>query len=391
MENEQESEETAHMEEGYAAEKEGAGGQREGEERKERAANDGDVQNGAEREMGICLKCGKTAPLYNNLCEDCFRSSVRVSHLPHVLKMKICLKCSYMMNPQTGQRVVEWKEGVKETVENSMEIRKDAHLLSIETTFRERDDYIIDVETEVEAELAGLTFRERHSSEMRLTYGVCNRCSRQYGNYYEALIQLRGGKRPLTEEEIEYAEGLVERKVEESGAENAFISRVESIHKGRDFYLGDRSLGKEIARELHHHFGGEFLETFSLAGRKDGRDVHRATYLVRLSDYRTGDFVLFEERVHRITKVGTKTIALVSLTTGKDTTVKERDYSGIHPIAGDIVEAVVVSALEDEAQLLDPVNYRTVAVLTPHHPLRAGETVKAFRYEERLYLLPESD
>jgi len=391
MENELESEENAHTEVGEPAGNERASGQSEGEERKGRKGNGKDVQNGAEREMGICLKCGKTAPLYHNLCEDCFRSSVRVSHLPHVLKMKICLRCSYMMNPQTGQRIVEWKEGVKETVENFMEIRKDAHLLSLETTFRERDDYIFDVETGVEAELEGFIFWERHSSEMRLTYGVCNRCSRQYGNYYEALIQLRGGKRLLTEEEIEYAEDLVERKVEESGAENAFISRVESIHKGRDFYLGDRSLGKDIARELHHHFGGEFLETFSLAGRKDGRDVHRATYLVRLSDYRAGDFVLFGERVHRITKVGTKTIALVSLTTGKDTTVKERDYSGIHPIAGDIVEAVVVSALKDEAQLLDPVNYRTVAVLTPHHPLRAGETVKVFRYEERLYLLPESE
>lgn len=344
-----------------------------------------------EEEKGVCLKCGKTAILYNHLCEDCFRSSVRVSHLPHVLRMKICLKCSHMMNPQTGQRGTEWERGVEEVVQNSIEIHRDARLLSLDISFRERDDYILDIEAEVKAKLAGVVFRERHRAEMRLTYGVCNRCSRQYGNYYEAVIQFRGGRRPLTEEEIQYAEGLVGRRVEESGAENAFITRVEAIHKGRDFYLGDRALGKEIARELQHHFGGEFLESFSIAGRKDGRDIHRATYLVRLSDYRTGDFVLFEEKVHRITKVGAKVLTLVSLTTGEVRTVKEREFRGIHPIAGDIVEAVVVSAVKDEAQLLDPVSYRTVVVLTPHQSLRAGETVKVFRYEERLYLLPESE
>ncbi|MCK4614864.1 MAG: hypothetical protein KAU14_08675, partial [Thermoplasmata archaeon] len=326
---------------------------------------------------------------YNHTCEDCFRASTEPSKLPQVLKMKICLRCNYMVNPSTNQRVVEWEKGIEEVVRDALVLHKSAALRSLEIDRHERDDYLMDLRVGAGCDIMGLKFTQEHTSELRITYGVCNRCSRQYGNYYEAIIQLRGGRRSLSEEELDYAVGAVEKRVAGSGAENAFITRAERIHRGLDFYLGDKSLAKEIARELQHYFGGSYLESFSLVGRKDGKDVYRTTYLVRAPDYRAGDFVSYHNRIFLLEKAGEKSAAIYNLITGKSKTLKERELDKLKVIEGDVVEAVVVSISEKEAQLLDPVSYKTVSVLTPI-PLTPGETVRVFRYEGGLYLVPTS-
>ncbi len=335
----------------------------------------------------ICLVCGKSGELYNNMCETCFRTSHTASSLPDVLKMKICSRCNYMVNPSSNQRVVSWEEGIPILVEDALDTHAMASPARVDVSHHERDDYLMDLEVHVECEIMGLHYREAHAPELRISYGVCNRCSRQFGNYYEAIIQLRGGKRSISANELEIASQIVKKRIDEATGENAFITQFQEIHKGLDWYMGDKGVAKEIARELQHHFGAEFQETYSLAGRKDGKEIYRSTYLVRLPDYRAGDFITYEGRVHLLEKTGGRSATLQDLVQGNTFVLKERELHKIKVIKGDVMETVVVSSNKGEAQLLDPVNYRTKPVKTPVQ-LEAGGTVKVFRYEGDLFVLP---
>ena len=336
----------------------------------------------------VCLLCGVEGGRYDNMCEDCFRKKTRVSSLPSVLKMKVCLRCNYMVNPGSNQRIVEWHDGIREVTNEALELKEKATIGSLDVDFNERDDYLLDVAATVTSHLLGLKFHESHSLELRLDYGVCNRCSRMHGNYYEAIIQFRGGRRPPSDTELEKTNALVLKRASESESENGFISNVRSMHKGLDFYLGDKSLGRVIARELQHLFGGSFQESFSLAGKKDGKEVYRATYLVRLPEYRAGDFVNYGSDIYLLETVSERSVVIRNLVTGKRIALKEREKDDIKLLHGEVVEAVVVSISQGEAQILDPVSYRTVPVIPPV-PLSSGETVSVFRFEERLYLVPD--
>lgn len=336
----------------------------------------------------LCLKCGGPEGKYSHMCEKCYRSSVVPSTLPKVLKMKICSSCSFMVNVTSNQRIVEWENGIRELVKESLSVIEDGTLLDFTIHRNGRDDYLTFLEVQSEIEHSGLLFHQDHSCELRITYGVCNRCSRQSGNYFEANIQFRGGKRSLTDEELKYAMAHVRQRIDESTAENAFISHIDQIHKGLDFYLGDKSVAKEIARDLQHHFGAHFQESFSLAGRKDGKDIYRSTYLVRLLDLRTRDFVNYRDSIHILAKVHEKSASVIELTTGQKSNLVERDLEKLKLVHGDVVEALVVSAESGEAQVLDPASYKTVSVITPQ-PLSSGESYTFFRCEEGLFKIPD--
>ena len=336
----------------------------------------------------LCLKCGTPGGPYNNMCEACFRSSLIPSELPRVLKMKICSSCSYMVNISSNQRVIEWERGIGELVTESLSLAENAFLIDIDIQQKVRDDYLIFLNVQCEIDYMGVHFRQDHSSELRITYGVCNRCSRQSGNYYEAIIQLRGGKRRLTDEELEFSMALINKRIGESTAENAFITSMGAVHKGLDYSMGDKSVAKEIAKELQNHFGAHFHESYSLAGRKDGKEIYRSTYLVRLLDFRSGDFVLFRDRVHQLSKMSEKSASLIDLSTGRSRNIGEKDLDRLKLAHGDEVETVVVNADQGEAQVLDPVSFKTVTVLTPLQ-LVSGESYRFFRFEEMLYHIPE--
>jgi len=321
------------------------------------------------------------------MCEGCFRESIEPSKLPRVLKMKICTSCGYMVNLSSNQRMVEWEKGVIELVHQELILDEPAELQGVNIQRDQRDDYFMHLGIQVVTTLQGLEISQEHQSELRISYGVCNRCSRQSGNYYEAIIQFRGGKRPLSDEQFDYTQHLVEKRVGESNAENAFISSIERIHKGLDFYMGDKALAKEIARELQHHFGAHFHGSFSLAGRRDGKDIYRATYLVRLFDLRAGDFVRLGATTFILEKIGEKSAVLVDLSTGQRKNLGEKELEKLRLLHGDVVEAVVVSVGEGEAQILDPISFRTVTVLTPSE-LSAGETIRVFRHGDGLFVIP---
>src|SRR3989442_16036147 len=92
-------------------------------------------------------------------------------------------------------------------------------------------------------------------------------------------------------------------RVDRAGDAGAFVSRIEEVHGGLDFYVSTNALGKSLARELSESFGGDVSSSPKLFGQKPGRDVCRVTSLVRLGPVPISGVVRYKGSLAEATSV----------------------------------------------------------------------------------------
>lgn len=121
----------------------------------------------------------------------------------------------------------------------------------------------------------GLPKKEEYTLPWKPNKITCTNCGRITGGYYEARIQLRGHLDGMIIESVH----LMLDKMREKNR-MAFY-REETAKGGIDFLIGDRKAAKQIAKQLEYK-GAEVKVSFQLFGRKDGVDIKRMTYSIRL-------------------------------------------------------------------------------------------------------------
>jgi len=156
------------------------------------------------------------------------------------------------------------------------------------------------------------------------------------------------------------------------------------IHGGVDYYIGDKKMAASAARILSEIFHGESSVSPSLVGMKDGREVYRNTYIVRIPEYTRGGYVEVDGRVYRVIDMG-KRIGLMDMENGERKYFYRNQMSKAKIMDVGEMEAVVVSEKEGELQVLDPENYRTVVISKPEG-MKVGDTVKVVKWKGRIYL-----
>jgi nonsense-mediated mRNA decay protein 3 len=232
-------------------------------------------------------------------------------------------------------------------------------------------DTLYKVSLDVEVELDGTSLTLQRQLDVKVKLKACSRCSRRAGNYFEATIQVRGEGAPPSAEELEDIQAHLHRVGDEIGRgdRNHFIVRTEEVKGGVDMYVSNINMGRIMARSVIDRWGGTTKTSSTLTGRRDGKDMHRITYLVRLPPFRAGDFVSFDRDVWLLSAVSSRKLHLISL---KDHSVRTaspkavRD-GGIQVLAGkdSVKSAVVVSSGGGEVQILHPVTLATMDVRLP--------------------------
>src|SRR2546426_1172570 len=184
--------------------------------------------------------------------------------------------------------------------------------------------------------------------------------------------------RDLTPQEIRGVRTFVLARVDRSGDAGAFISRIEDVHGGLDFYLSTNALGKTLAREVSESFGGSVSSSPKLFGQKEGREVYRVTSLVRLSAFHVGDVVRHKGVLAEVTSVR-PFVVLRDLTTGEARRFKPKDVRTARRVDAERFEAKIerlesgqVVAIHPESEEARPVRprpedrtARAVVVWTP--------------------------
>lgn len=342
----------------------------------------------------FCVECGKeTERLVNGMCMECFLKDRELVSLPSHVNMHICTNCGRYL--RHGEWVkAEMQEMAIKVARESLEVIREVRILGIEGSSYFLDDYNISVTLDCKISISDFETKVSAMTVIRVKNDLCKVCSRRLGNYYASILQIRASGRARTIEPSLQDEVLrkVEKEVDSHGEHdaNSFITKMEIVPGGVDIYLSQISLGKGICKILGNDYCAETNESSKLVGQtRDGLDMYRVSYLVRLPEFHLGDIVEYQGKHWLITKVLYGGGKLLSLSDFRTMSVKRRDMSDLKVFckSADLQDATVISSTPGEVQVMDPQNYESVDILVPEGT-QAGETVKVVRIDEILYYVP---
>lgn len=341
----------------------------------------------------MCVECGQEAEgLIGGACAACFTRRTALMQAPEVLDLEICAHCharhvgAHWQEPQAGTpEAWQREDAVREAVRVHQEV-EDPYL-EIEETAQDERNFAQAVT--LQGHVQGVPVRDAATVLVRRTRSVCDRCSRIQGGFFAAILQLRATERDVSPAELETAHQVVASELDRlqaSGNRFAFLQRSGAIHGGFDYYLGDIDAGRIVAKALKQRLGAKVQESAKLVGRRDGEDVHRVTFLVRIRPFTRGDFVLDDDRPYLVLAVHPKNLAVIDLVDRKRTRL---DEAGLHRVGGPemVEDAVVVAQEPSGVEVIDPRTQKTQTVLVDED-VTGQETVAVVRVEDRLYWVP---
>jgi nonsense-mediated mRNA decay protein 3 len=206
--------------------------------------------------MLICPRCGRTSDekeFVEAFCIDCYEFNIR---LPKGLQVDICKRCG-RMNLQG-----EWQQ-------------LNRRRISAYVAGKCRGDFTA-VDCDIDTGVCSFTFEKsgkravvQRQVDLQKQVTMCPDCNRSSGGYFEAIIQLRG-EPARVEEEAERIRGRLAKKT--------FVSKIEEMHGGLDIYVGS----SKVVTAVLHDLGFKPARSRKLFGKKEGKNIYRASYAIRL-------------------------------------------------------------------------------------------------------------
>lgn len=346
---------------------------------------------GASVRLQTCVECGREVPqLIGGSCPECFVGKTSLLDAPLVLDVELCSHCdarhvgNHWIDPDEGEPL-EWIR--EQAVRAVLKVHPAVHGGVIDVEEVAQDDKNFRTTARMQGTVEGVPVTVEREIVVRLRRSVCDRCSRMFGGYYAAIIQLRATDRAITDGETRRAHRIIGDELDRqraAGNRESFLTKSGPVPGGFDYYLGDIEGTRGVARLLAEKLGGTYEEHAKLSGRKEGEDIYRVTFLVRVRLFAPGDFGVVGDEPVQFQSASRGRAFVVRLT---DRGTNKVDEADLKRLGGPEIlqEAVVVSHDAGHVQLLDPVSYRTVDVPRPPD-FEVGETAWVLRHEERLYL-----
>jgi nonsense-mediated mRNA decay protein 3 len=190
----------------------------------------------------------------------------------------------------------------------------------------------------------------------------CDRCNRISGSYYEGVVQVRAEGRIPSTYEIQMTMGIaqqVEDTLQAGGERLSFISDMNEIHDGIDIIIGSQHIGILICKAIIAQLGGRYTTHPKLVGEKNGRQLFRITYSMRLPRFQKHDVILSRGRYAEVDRVESNHIRVMDLADGTFRAVKDDDVERIIGNSREARPALVVFSDKDVIGVLDPATNRT--------------------------------
>jgi nonsense-mediated mRNA decay protein 3 len=342
-----------------------------------------------------CPVCGiPSKNQINGRCRDCFLKTITLAQIPHVIHGVICPMCGSV---KKGARWIEDDNGIeekiKDVIEQALNYHQDARDIQVSIKLTSSNPSISRGHIQVTAAIEGIKAQTALETEVRVSRETCDICSRKAGGYYEAVIQIRAeGRFPDEEEQtqvLELMEEIVDRQ-HHRGDRMAFISDIEILHEGTDVYIGSNATARQICRSAAERFGSKYSESPTLVGRRDGQDIYRVTYSLRLPRFIPGDIINVGGCAVLIRTSGKRTSGLY-LESGlefSENTERLKDPEKIGDV-NDAISAVLISVEKDTVQVLHPVTFRPVTIKKPAHLSNSGgKEIRIVIFNDNMFILP---
>ena len=341
----------------------------------------------------FCVDCGKELKIFRDgACIDCYLKNHSFSKSPEIIDILVCSHCGAYKYKNTWV-TDSFDQILKRVIKNSFYISDELKSVDINTNYSEEKE-----RTECKVTISGLLddakIYEDHEILVRVKKTVCDVCSKRYGGYHEAVIQIRADKRKLSKEEIVVIQSTVEglvKIIQDKGNRALFITDSKEEHGGLDFYLSDKGSALTITKKIRGMYGGYIKQSSKNIGMKDSRQLYRMTYLLRLPSFRKGNFISYRGSSYRISSISGNKVRVFEISSWMEKVFDVNDLEEARIIGGEelIIDMILVSQTENEVQIMDPKNYITFDVRKPEKINFESKTVRIVKLDGEPYLLPE--
>jgi len=311
----------------------------------------------------FCVECGAEGPTYQGLCARDFLKKHPVVAPPEVLDIERCTSCG-SFHLKSGWSKIDRELALAGLLREAIPKLSPWERVTFTHVAREEDPNNLSLTVKALGRFEDLQSVQDFRIRVRIKPSLCESCQKQRGRYFEGVLQVRGDGRELTPQEMRGVRTFVIARVDRAGDPAAFVSRIEDVHGGLDFYLSTNALGKRLARELSESFGGSVSSSPKLFGQKEGREVYRVTSLVRLGAFHVGDVVRYKDALAEVMSVR-PFVVLRDLGTGESRRFKPKDVRSAKRVDAERFEAKIehlesgqVVAIHPESEEARPVRPR---------------------------------
>jgi NMD protein affecting ribosome stability and mRNA decay len=326
-----------------------------------------------------CPNCGKTRKLIDGFCKDC-----HLERNPLLLGFKVftvgkCINCDVYEFEGTDLKVKSLDGALVKVFKKVLKKNKNVTIEDVSVKFKvpkHEEGHKVKIKASAEflikGTIDGLKTTEQCETDFKLHYILCNKCSIKNSGYFEGILQLRNGNKEV--------ENFIVNETET--AKTAFITKVEHVKGGLDFYLTDNGYLKTLAKRVMNAYGGDMKTTAKIftRDRLTMKDVYRVNVLIRLFDFKLKDYVSYSGKVLKIVKVGKDNVGK-DIKTGKSVVIKDPS----------VVEALssfktTVVRVRPSVEVLHPETYQNVKVENSVDGLVDGKEVRVFVLNDKIYL-----
>ena len=335
------------------------------------------------------------------LCDSCYFEGFEFVDAPDRIEVRVCAQCGAI---HRGNRWVD--VGAKDYTDIAVEETTQAlgvHLEAEDVEWlvepEQVDQNTIRMHSLFTGTVRGTPVEEEVTVPVYVARQTCTRCGRIAGDFYAALIQVRGTDRTPTKEEVDRSVEIAENYIgerEDKGDRNAFITESDRNDDGVDMKISSHQMASAIAQRITRQFGGEVTANETLVTEDgDGNEVYRVTFLARLPPFTPGDIIDLDDGDGPV---------LVTSAHGnlKGTRVETGEHyeasheEGVKPDArvlgtkDDAVETTVVTVEDERAvQVLDPETYEAKTIPRPDTVPDDAETVQVLKSRAGLHVVPQ--
>ena len=203
----------------------------------------------------------------------------------------------------------------------------------------------------------------------------CNLCEKEGSKYFEAVLQIRSPNEPVMERAVEY----LQERVTGLRQRGLFINKIDRFDDGFDLYLTSNKLAQVLGRELLDHFGGNLKVSPRLFSKnhQTSKEIFRVSVLVELPGFGKGDYIIFNDKVYHVDKIGKK-IKLINMQSGSGEIVEyaKLDYR-ILPR-----QKAYVSRTYPHLEVINPHDFQSSMVRNrPTHDYTTGQSIDVVIYK----------
>ncbi|MDR2855237.1 MAG: 60S ribosomal export protein NMD3 [Methanomicrobiales archaeon] len=340
----------------------------------------------------ICPKCGEPSKT-GEICGACRVSEIEwFTYEPRVIITR-CPQCNALYDHKMWIDDTREREELEyEAVINAVRFYRDSENPEIGISLFENSTNRTFATVELSCILYGVSCETTVKVEIIWRTEACTRCARQFGNYYEGVVQLRADGRKATPAEQEEARKIAivtEQTLNEEGDRLSFIANMEDTREGLDITIGSKAIGEQISRDIVKKMGGRYSFHPTLIGEKEGKRIFRVTYSVRLMKFPKGSIIKIKQTYGEIIGGEGKTFTYLDLKTGFTKTVADTTAAELIGTTADAKPYMVVYTDAGIVGIMNEESGETKEVRAiSYKDIMVGEQIRVITDKQTSILLP---